>query len=354
MGWAVAGRDRGGKGTVATGTAGGGHEDNRVPARITKMWGGITRQWRAADGTGCRKEPSGGVPEETRKGLPADGRHGGLRSHGVTNDHGALAGLSRLSLGSRYVIRVRITCDWDGECGIWSDAVVTLRQLSKTYSRGGNRVAALHEVDLRIQQGEFCAFVGPSGCGKSTLLNLIAGLDSPSSGDLMLDGQDTGRFTNHEWTRVRREVIGIVFQAFHLVHGLTAEENIALPLMLRGEPTSAIVKRVDEMLEMVGMSHRRHHRPAEMSGGEQQRIALARALAHRPRLLLADEPTGNIDSHQGAEIMTLIRTLATAGGQTVLLVTHSDQAALAADYVWRMQDGRLVSRTVRPADVVGA
>lgn len=230
--------------------------------------------------------------------------------------------------------------------------MVTLRRLSKTYSRGGNKVAALHDIDLNIQQGEFCAFVGPSGCGKSTLLNLIAGLDSPSSGELVLDGQDTSTFTNHEWTKIRREVIGIVFQAFHLVHGLTAEENIALPLMLRGEPRQAIEQRVNEMLELVGMSHRRHHRPAEMSGGEQQRIAIARALAHRPRLLLADEPTGNIDSHQGAEIMTLIRTLATAGGQTVLLVTHSDQAAQAADYVWRMQDGHFVSRTVRTSDPV--
>ena len=230
--------------------------------------------------------------------------------------------------------------------------MVTLKRLSKTYSRGGSAVAALHDVDLDIQQGEFCAFVGPSGCGKSTLLNLIAGLDSPSSGELVLDGHDTGTFTTHEWTKMRREVIGIVFQAFHLVHGLTAEENIALPMMLRGEARHAIVTRVGEMLEMVGMSHRRHHRPAEMSGGEQQRIAIARALAHRPRLLLADEPTGNIDSHQGAEIMTLIRTLATAGGQTVLLVTHSDQAAQAADYVWRMQDGRVVSRTVRMSDQV--
>ncbi len=229
--------------------------------------------------------------------------------------------------------------------------MVTLRGLTKTYSHGGATVAALHDVDLDIQRGEFCAFVGPSGCGKSTLLNLIAGLDSPTSGDLVLDGQDTGTLSNFEWTKIRREVIGIVFQAFHLVHGLTAEENIALPLMLRGEPSQAIQKRVDDMLEMVGMSHRRHHRPAEMSGGEQQRIAIARALAHRPRLLLADEPTGNIDSHQGAEIMTLIRTLATAGGQTVLLVTHSDQAAQAADYIWRMQDGRLVSRTVRRSEL---
>ena len=213
-------------------------------------------------------------------------------------------------------------------------------------------VTALREVSLEIKPGEFCAFVGPSGCGKSTLLNLVAGLDSPTSGELVLDGRSTYNLTSSEWTTIRRETIGIVFQAFHLVHGLTAEENIALPLMLRGENGRAIAKRVDDMLDRVGMSHRRRHRPAELSGGEQQRIAIARALAHRPRLLLADEPTGNIDSHQGAGIMALIRELAMSEGQTVLLVTHSVQAAQAADYVWTMRDGQLMSRTERMTELV--
>ncbi len=225
--------------------------------------------------------------------------------------------------------------------------MVRLTQLSKTYSRGGVAVPALIDVNLEIRQRDFCAFIGPSGCGKSTLLNLIAGLDRPSSGDVILDGQSTKDLHSAEWTRIRRETIGIVFQAFHLVHGLTAEENVALPLLLRGEGGRDLAKRVDEMLEMVGMSRRRHHRPGELSGGEQQRVAIARALVHRPRLLLADEPTGNIDSHQGAEIMALIKTLATVGEQTVLLVTHSDQAADAADYTWVMQDGRLVMKTER-------
>ncbi len=211
---------------------------------------------------------------------------------------------------------------------------------------------ALHGVDLEVRQGEFCAFVGPSGCGKSTLLNLVAGLDHPTSGDIVIDGRSTNTLSSHDWTTMRREIIGIVFQAFHLVPGLTAEENIALPLMLRGERQRDIAVRVDELLQQVGMSHRRRHRPGELSGGEQQRVALARALAHRPRLLLADEPTGNVDSHQGAEIMSLIRGLAQAGGQTVLLVTHSAQAALAADYTWTMCDGRLVSRTTPPTQAV--
>jgi ABC-type lipoprotein export system ATPase subunit len=232
--------------------------------------------------------------------------------------------------------------------------MLTLQHLSKIYSRGEATVVALHDLNLEVQRGEFCAFVGPSGCGKSTLLNLVAGLDIPTAGDILLDGRSTRNLTSQEWTTIRRETIGIVFQAFHLVHGLTAEENIALPLMLRGDSGGALANRVNEVLDMVGMDHRRHHRPGELSGGEQQRVAIARALVHRPQLLLADEPTGNLDSHQGADIMTLIRTLAKAGGQTVLLVTHSGHAAQLADYIWMMQDGRLVVRTDRVAELVSS
>jgi putative ABC transport system ATP-binding protein len=233
-------------------------------------------------------------------------------------------------------------------------AMITLKQLSKTYARGNATVVALHAIDLEIQSGDFCAFVGPSGCGKSTLLSLVAGLDRPTTGDVLLNGHSTGRFTSDEWTTVRRETIGIVFQAFHLVPGLTAEENITLPLMLRGDAGRPMTARVEEVLDLVRMSHRRHHRPGELSGGEQQRVAIARALAHRPRILLADEPTGNLDSHQGAEIMALIRTLAKAGNQTVLLVTHSEQAAQTADYRWTMQDGRLVTRTDGAPELVAS
>ncbi|CUQ67736.1 conserved protein of unknown function [Candidatus Nitrospira inopinata] len=232
--------------------------------------------------------------------------------------------------------------------------MVVLKRLSKTYVRGGTLVTALREVDLEIKEGDFCAFVGPSGCGKSTLLNLVAGLDQPTSGEIVLGGRSTAGFSNAEWTALRRETIGIVFQAFHLVPALTAEENIALPLLLRGEGRRDVMKRVDEMLAMVGMDPRRSHRPGELSGGEQQRVAIARALAHRPRLLLADEPTGNLDSHQGAAIMTLLKTLATAGKQTVLLVTHSRHAAQTADYVWTMQDGRLVARVERVEESVSS
>lgn len=230
--------------------------------------------------------------------------------------------------------------------------MVVLRRLLKTYRRGQTIVTALREVDLEVAKGDFCAFVGPSGCGKSTLLNLVAGLDLPTSGEIFIDGQSTAGFSNAQWTQVRRETIGIVFQAFHLVPALTAEENVALPLLLRGEERRDVMRKTEEVLEMVGMRHRRSHRPAELSGGEQQRVAIARALVHRPRLLLADEPTGNLDSHQGSEIMTLLKTLAQAGKQTVLLVTHSQQAAQMADYVWTMRDGRLLSRVERVSEAV--
>lgn len=230
--------------------------------------------------------------------------------------------------------------------------MVILTQVSKTYVRGETTVSAVIDVSLKIKQGEFCAFVGPSGCGKSTLLNLIAGLDQPTSGEILLEDRSTRRFTSAEWTKIRREMIGIVFQAFHLVHGLTAEENVALPLLLRGEGGRGVARRVGELLDMVGMTKRKRHRPGELSGGEQQRVAIARALVHQPRLLLADEPTGNIDSHQGAEIMALLKSLAKGGGQTVLLVTHSDQAAQAADYTWTMRDGRLIERTERVSEPV--
>jgi len=230
--------------------------------------------------------------------------------------------------------------------------MVSLTQVSKTYMRGETTVSALIDVSLEIGRGEFCAFVGPSGCGKSTLLNLIAGLDQPTSGEILIESRSTRQFTSAEWTKIRRETIGIVFQAFHLVPGLTAEENVVLPLLLRGEGGRKAAIRVEELLEIVGMTRRKRHRPGELSGGEQQRVAIARALVHQPRLLLADEPTGNIDSHQGADIMTLMKSLAKAGGQTVLLVTHSEQAAQTADYTWTMQDGRLVERTVQVSEPV--
>ena len=231
--------------------------------------------------------------------------------------------------------------------------MVRLVQLSKRYVRGETTVTALCDVSLEVGRGEFCAFVGPSGCGKSTLLGLVAGLDRPTSGEILLDGRRAASFTSNDWTMARRDVIGIVFQGFHLVPGLTALENVSLPLLLRGESGGVVGRRAADVLEMVAMTHRTHHRPGELSGGEQQRVAIARALTHRPKVLLADEPTGNLDSHQGTDIMALLRSMTKAEGVTVLLVTHSQSAAQCADYVWTMQDGRLVSRTT-PSALTGA
>ena len=190
---------------------------------------------------------------------------------------------------------------------------------------------------MEVAQGEFLAVMGPSGSGKSTLLNLIGGLDRPTEGDILIEGRSTRGFTEAEWTRLRREWIGVVFQFFNLLPSLTARENVALPLLLRGDP--APERRVDDCLAAVGLAHRGEHRPAELSGGEQQRVAVARALVHRPALLLADEPTGNLDSRVGREIVQLIKTLARQGGQTVVLATHSRDAAAEADRVLIMRDG---------------
>lgn len=228
------------------------------------------------------------------------------------------------------------------------DTVVALERVGKLYSRGGGSVQALHDVSLSVRRGEFCAFMGPSGCGKSTLLNLIAGLDRPTSGRILLEGRDAGGFSNGEWTSVRRECLGIVFQAFHLIPGLSAEENVALPLLLRGDQGARVSQRVQEVLERVGMWGRRQHRPAQLSGGEQQRVAVARAIAHEPRLVLADEPTGNLDTASGRDIIALLRGLSDRDRQTILLVTHSWTAAQAADTIWEMRDGRLVGQVTHP------
>lgn len=219
--------------------------------------------------------------------------------------------------------------------------VVKLVQVSKEYTRGGARLTALREASLEVLKGEFCAVLGPSGCGKSTLLNVVSGVDHPTSGEIFLDGRSTRDLPDREWTRLRREFIGMVFQAFHLIPSLTAAENVALPLILSGVSGAEVGRRVSESLEAVRMRHREHHRPGELSGGEQQRVAIARALVHRPRLILADEPTGNLDSSSGAEVVALLLALPARGGHTVMMVTHSESVAPQADRVYRMKDGRV-------------
>lgn len=220
-------------------------------------------------------------------------------------------------------------------------STITLDRVCKVYERGSVMVSVLRDVDLRVASGEFCVIMGPSGSGKSTLLNLVAGLDTVTSGAICLDDQPTHGFSDTEWTRYRREMIGMVFQAFHLVPGLTAAENVGLPLRLQKTSPAVIRERVTETLEQVGVSHRAGHRPWELSGGEQQRVALARALVHRPRILLADEPTGNLDSRTAKEIVALIRRVSQEAAQTVVFVTHSESAARVGDRVYELEGGQL-------------
>jgi len=226
--------------------------------------------------------------------------------------------------------------------------VVTFVHVWKEYRRGDIVIHALRDVSFHIGQGEFCALMGPSGSGKSTFLNVIAGLDQITSGDILLEGKSTTGFSDADWTKRRREFIGMVFQAFHLVPGLTAAENVGLPLLLSGKAPNMVWQRVAENLEVVGMQHRAQHRPGVLSGGEQQRVAIARAVVHRPRLVLADEPTGNLDSHNAAEVVALLRRVSRDWGQTVILATHSEAAAREADRRYLFRDGELLAPSHPP------
>ncbi|NKB81567.1 MAG: ATP-binding cassette domain-containing protein [Nitrospirales bacterium] len=219
--------------------------------------------------------------------------------------------------------------------------MVRVSHVGKTYQRGAVVIHALHDVTVHVSKGTFCAIMGPSGSGKSTLLNLIAGLDTFTEGDILLDGQSTREFTDADWTTIRREWIGMVFQAFHLVPGLTVQENVGLPLLLNGVASNIVHERIEQSLALVGMHGRGQHRPSELSGGEQQRVAIARACVHQPRLILADEPTGNLDSHNGADVVALLRRVSQTYGQTVIMATHSEMAAGVADCRYELSDGRL-------------
>ena len=221
-----------------------------------------------------------------------------------------------------------------------SDApVVVLERAGKRYRRGDETVVALADATLSVAAGEMVALVGPSGCGKSTTLNLAAGVDRPDSGRVVVCGVDLGAAAERVLVMLRRRSIGVVFQAFHLMPHLSVAENVTLPLALAGTRDDG---RVAELLERVGLTRRRGHFPGELSGGEQQRTAIARALVHRPRLLLADEPTGNLDSASGAEVLRLLDELRRLEGAALLLATHDDRLAAAADRVVRMADGRIV------------
>ena len=221
------------------------------------------------------------------------------------------------------------------------ETVVRVAGLTRRHKMGVSFVDALRGVDLEIRRGEFVALVGPSGSGKSTLLNLVGGLDRPTSGQIWIDGVEISASNERALTRHRREHVGFVFQTFNLLPRLTAEENVALPLMFSGVPHKERLDRARALLGRVGLTPRLTHRPSQLSGGEQQRVAIARALVGQPALLLADEPTGNLDSTTGGEIMALLRALNQEGHLTLLVVTHDPEVAAFADRVVKLRDGRV-------------
>jgi putative ABC transport system ATP-binding protein len=218
--------------------------------------------------------------------------------------------------------------------------MISLARVSKHYN-GKRQVVALDAVDLEVSRGEMVSIVGPSGSGKSTLLNLIGGLDRPSVGEIRIDGSAVAALSDDDLTRLRRDKIGFVFQFFNLLPSLTCVENVALPLHLKGLPRRETSRRARELLELVQLGERMEHLPDELSGGERQRVAIARALAFHPPVLLADEPTGNLDSRTGAEILRLIHDLHQRLNATILIVTHDASVAESCPRTVTLRDGRI-------------
>jgi putative ABC transport system ATP-binding protein len=227
---------------------------------------------------------------------------------------------------------------------------VELQNVTKTYDLGGGiRVGALYDINLTIKKGEFVSVMGPSGCGKTTLLNLVGGLDKPTDGQVIIDGINIARMSEGELARIRREKIGFIFQFFNLVPLLTALENVQIPMVFAGKlSNSEIKKRAVELLHLVGLEHRLHHRPSQMSGGEQQRVSIARALANEPSIILADEPTGNLDQETGWKILRLIKGLNETLGQTCIIVTHDPAIAQVSERIVYMVDGKIVQEPPKP------
>jgi putative ABC transport system ATP-binding protein len=229
-------------------------------------------------------------------------------------------------------------------------SIVSAQDLGRVYGEGGAAVTALGGVSVEFPAGAFTAIMGPSGSGKSTLMHLLAGLDRPTAGTVVLDGVDLTTLNDDALTQLRRDRVGFIFQAFNLLPVLNARENIVLPLSIAGrEPDDAWV---DQLIDLVGLRDRLTHRPSELSGGQQQRVAVVRALASRPAVVFADEPTGNLDSHASTEILQLLRRSVDEFGQTIIMVTHDEEAAAYADRLLVLRDGQLVEDRVPSAPAV--
>jgi putative ABC transport system ATP-binding protein len=225
---------------------------------------------------------------------------------------------------------------------------VSATALTRTYGEGGSAVHALRGVSLQVPAGQFTAVMGPSGSGKSTLMHLLAGLDTPDAGAVRIAGEDITRMSDRELTRLRRRHIGFVFQSFNLLPTLSAQENVLLPLAIAGRTPDAAA--VEALMQRMGLAERREHKPAQLSGGQQQRVAVARALVTQPTVLFADEPTGNLDSAAGAEVLGLLRDAVDLDGQTTVMVTHDSRAAATADRVLFLADGRIVEDLAAPTE----
>ncbi|MGC4018956.1 MAG: ABC transporter ATP-binding protein [Muricomes sp.] len=220
--------------------------------------------------------------------------------------------------------------------------VIEVKDLYKLYKVGDSVVRALNGVDFEINEGEFCAIVGTSGSGKSTLLNMLAGLEKPTKGEVIISGQHMENLKEDGLVKFRRENVGFIFQSFHLIGTMNALENVALPLTFRGEAKGSRLKKADEMLNLVNLKKHKKHLPNQMSGGQQQRVGVARALVVNPRIIFADEPTGNLDSHTSEEVLELMQRVVREQKKTLVMVTHDDHLAAYADRVFHIKDGKIV------------
>ena len=223
------------------------------------------------------------------------------------------------------------------------DSLIQIRNLTKSFTKGQSVITPLDSLSLEVSRGEFLALMGPSGSGKTTLLNLIAGIDTASSGELLVDSQDLGSLSRARLTKWRSLNVGYIFQLYHLVPILSAFENVELPLLLQPLTRSERRARVEAALDLVGLSDRIHHRPAELSGGQEQRVAIARAIVHDPKLLVADEPTGDLDGESASSILELLRSLSRDHQKTIVMVTHDPRAAAVADRSLHLEKGQLVN-----------
>ena len=222
------------------------------------------------------------------------------------------------------------------------DKVIEIKNLYKLYRVGDSVVRALNGVDFEIYEGEFCAIVGTSGSGKSTLLNMLAGLEKPTKGEVIISGKHMETLNEDGLVKFRRENVGFIFQSFHLIGTMNALENVALPLSFRGEGRASRLKKADKMLDLVNLKKHKRHLPNQMSGGQQQRVGVARALVVDPKIIFADEPTGNLDSHTSEEVMTLMQRVVREQKKTLVMVTHDNHLATYADRIFHIIDGKIV------------